>query len=761
MLSLPGVTLACVDTANHALALRALARSQDGVRFARALLLTDALPAGVAVPDGVGVVPIRPITSRDEYSRFVLKHLVDHVATPHVLLVQWDGYVVNPAAWDDAFLDCDYVGARWFWHTDGHDVGNGGFSLRSRRLLQALRDPRIDLVEAEDLTIGRSFRDLLEREHGIRFAGAALADRFSYEAAYPVGTPFGFHGLFNFCRVMPPAELAALAPAFSDAIARSPQLAQLLRNCVALGQWPPAIALAQRVLAALPGHDEAARLLAQARAALAAGAGVGRNDPCPCGSGKRYKQCHGAIGAAPATSAPPTSAPPSPDALVARAADAHRRGDLDAAERGYRAALDAAPDHPYALHYLGVVDYQRGRPAEALPRLLAAAARRPDEPEFHNNLGLALAALDRHDEAIAAHRRALELKPDHAGAWTNLGLALTAANALAEAIAAFDRALALAPELTAARWNRALALLAAGRFAEGFRDYEARLAVPAFADPAWSPVAPRWNGDDPRGRTILLVAEQGLGDAIQFVRLATVLAARGARVLVQAPRPLVGLLRRVAGVAGVIAPGAPLPPHDTWLPLLSLAGALGIDAATIPAQVPYVTADSSLRRSIAGALAAHGDALRVGLAWAGNPRNTNDRRRSAPLAALAPLFALPGVAWFSLSKDDGEDQLAAVPEAAPLVSLDARRDFDGTAALVAELDLVVSVDTSIAHLAGALARPTFVLLPCHADWRWRVAREDSDWYPTVRLFRQQAPGDWASVVARVGAAIAARAQAPR
>ncbi len=777
MKALPGVTLACVDTANHALALRALERSQAGVRFARTLLLTDALPSGLAVPSGIDVVPIRPIASRDDYSRFVLKELAGHVSTPHVLLVQWDGYVVNPDAWDAAFLDCDYLGARWFWHADGHDVGNGGFSLRSRRLLEALRDPRIELVEAEDLTIGRTFRDLLEREHGIRFGSAALADRFAYEAAYPVGTPFGFHGLFNFCRVVPPAELAALVPAFSDAIARSPQLAQLLRNCVALGQWPPAIAIAKRMLAASPGHAEAAQLLAQSEAALAAGAGVGRNDPCPCGSGRRYKQCHGAIGAAReaagaapvaatsglpnASATPPATTAPSPDALVVRAAEAHRRGDLDAAERGYRAALAAAPEHPYALHYLGVVDYQRGQPADALPRLVAAAALRPAEPEFHNNLGLVLAALDRIDEAIAAHRRALELAPRHAGAWTNLGLALTAANALDEAIAAFDRALALAPDLTEARWNRALALLAAGRFQEGFRDYEARLAVPAFADPSWTPSAPRWDGSDPRGRTILLVAEQGLGDAIQFVRLATVLAARGARVVVQAPRPLSSLLRTVDGVADVVVPGEPLPSHDAWLPLLSLAGALGIDATSIPAQVPYLAADAARRRDAAAALAAHGGALRAGLAWAGNPRNANDRRRSAPLAALAPLLSLAGVTWFSLSKDDGEDQVAAVPEAARLVSLEARREFDGTAALIAELDLVVTVDTSIAHLAGALARPTFVLLPFHADWRWRLAREDSDWYPTLRLFRQRAPGDWAGVVSRVGDAIAARTTAKR
>jgi len=754
MLEIPSVTLACIDTANQALALRALQRSRSGVQFARAALFTDALPEGVVAPAGVDVVPIRRIASRDDYSRFVLKELVDHVHTPHVLLVQWDGYVHNAAAWDPAFLDCDYLGARWFWHEDGHDVGNGGFSLRSQRLLRALKDPRIELVEAEDLTIGRTFRDLLERDYGIRFGSGALADRFAFEAAYPIGTPFGFHGLFNFCRVVPPAELAALVPAFSDAIARSPQLAQLLRNCVALGQWAPAIAIAQRMLVAMPDHAEASERLAQAQAARVAGAGVGRNDPCPCGSGRRYKQCHGAIGAAP-------PAPMSADALVARGGEAHRRGDLHSAERDYRAALDVAPDHPYALHYLGVIDYQRGRAADALPRLSAAAARRPEEPEFHNNLGLVLAALDRNDEAVAAHRRALAQQPDHAGAWSNLGLALSAANALDEAIDAFDRALQLAPALTEARFNRGLALLALGRFTEGFRDYEARLEVPAFADPAWTPSTPRWDGSDPRDRAILLVAEQGLGDAIQFARLATVLAARGARVVVQAPRPLVALLGTIEGIASVVAPGERLPPHDAWLPLLSLAGALGIDASSIPSRVPYLAADASRRRDAAAALAGYGAPLRAGIAWAGNPRNTNDRRRSAPLAALAPLLSLPGVAWFSLSNDEGEAQLQGVAAASRLVALDARRTLDGTAALVAELDLVVTVDTSIAHLAGALARPTFVLLPFHADWRWRTAREDSDWYPTLRLFRQPAPGDWASVVSRIGAAIAQRAPAGR
>ncbi len=261
------------------------------------MLLTEALPAGVAAPDGIDVVPIPDIATREAYSAFVLKSLVPYIATEHVLLVQWDGYVVNPAAWDPAFLDCDYIGAKWFWFDDRMRVGNGGFSLRSRKLLDALQDPRIVLVDVEDATIGRSFRPLLEREHGIRFADEALADRFSFEAAYPIGMPFGFHGLFNFCRTVPAAELAALVPHFSDAIARSMQFAQLARNCRALGLWIAVAPIARRMLDAMPGHAEAAALLGEAEANLARPPIVGRNEPCPCGSGRKYKQCHGAIGA--------------------------------------------------------------------------------------------------------------------------------------------------------------------------------------------------------------------------------------------------------------------------------------------------------------------------------------------------------------------------------------------------------------------------------------------------------------------------------
>jgi len=444
-----------------------------------------------------------------------------------------------------------------------------------------------------------------------------------------------------------------------------------------------------------------------------------------------------------------------PDALFAGALMAHRRGDLDSAARDYRAALALSPDHPHALHYLGVVAFQRGRADEALPMLQRAISLVPHEPEFHNNLGLALAALDRNPEAAAAHRQALAYRPDHAGAWTNLGLALHAQNELPGAIDAFRRALAHAPDFTQARWNLSLALLHEGRFEEGWQAYDTRLSIPTFA-PANVPVTAQWDGEDLRGRTILLVAEQGLGDAIQFIRLAGTVAKRGARVIVQAPRSLLALFRKVEGVSDVVASGDPPPAHDAWLPLLSLGRVLGIDASSIPAPVPYLRPDDKLLGPVAADMVPYAASLKVGIAWAGNRNNTNDRRRSIPLSLLAAsLFDLEGVAWISLQRGDDEHESGGATRADRLVRLPWRNDFDGIAALMREVNVVVTVDTSIAHLAGALARPVFILLPFSSDWRWRTSRTDSDWYPTAKLFRQHAPGEWQRVLGSVKDAIRA------
>ncbi len=749
MLDLENVTLCCVDTVNPALALRALERSCRDLRYARALLLTNALPPHLPVPAAVEVLAIEPLRSRVAYSTFVLKQLLPYVATSHVLVMQWDGYVIHPQAWDAAFLDYDYIGAVWIWHNDGMRVGNGGFSLRSRRLLEALQDPRIQPDAAEDETICRSARPLLENEYGIRFADEATANRFAFEAAQPGWPTFGFHGLYNFCRVMPAAELAALVPSFSDAIARSPQFAQLLRNCRALGQWAAAIAIGERILAVQPDNADLSVVLQQLKAQAAQVPIAGRNEACPCGSGKRYKHCHGAVALAPAAANETLSA----DALLARAMEAHQRGAIDTAERDYRSLLAAVPEHPVALHYLGVIHYQRNELAQALPLLEQAVAAMPQEPEFHNNLGLALAAADRNTEAIDAYRRALALRPDHAGAWSNLGLVLQAANDLDGAIDAFRSALHCAPDFAEAHWNLGLALLAKGDFAAGWREYDWRLEIPQLGKHGRPYPGLRWDGSDSAGKTLLLTREQGLGDTLQFARFAQSLAALGLQVAMEVPEALVSLITRVPGVSGVYGPADPLPAADLHLPLLSVAGVLGMTESSIPNRVPYIEADTNR----AAALSPHFDrdmnSLNIGLAWAGRRDHRNDRRRSCPLAMLAPLLELPGCAWFSLQKDDGEEQIPSVPAARKLILLDARKDFEGKAALVSRLDLVISVDTSSAHLAGALGRPVWILLPHAADWRWQQSRNDSPWYPTARLFRQPRLGDWPAVASDVRVAL--------
>ncbi|MCC7218209.1 MAG: tetratricopeptide repeat protein [Burkholderiales bacterium] len=478
---------------------------------------------------------------------------------------------------------------------------------------------------------------------------------------------------------------------------------------------------------------------------------VARNEPCPCGSGRRYKQCHGALAGGP--SPPPAAA--TPEALTRQGIDAHRRGDLDAAERGYRAALAAAPDLAPALHYLGVVLYQRQRLAEALPLLERAVAQMPHEPEFHNNLGLALAAAQRDAEAIAAYGRALALKPDHAGALSNLGLALQATGDVDGAVAAYRRGLASTPDLPQLHWNLALALLLRGDYAEGWREYEWRLRAPETAAQLRAYAGPAWTGDARSGQTVLLHAEQGLGDALMNLRFARHVAERGARVVVAVPDTLLRLAATAPGVAATAPIAGPLPAYDAHASLMSLPGVLGITPRSVTVPVPYLRTDDALRRAALADVAREGgDALKVGIAWSGAPGNSLNARRSFALRDAARLLACPGVRWFSL-KRHGE---ALAPDdaeaAARLVQLPLSDDFDGLAALVDALDVVVSVDTSLAHLAGALGKPVWVLLSRVPDWRWFLDRPDSPWYPTARLFRQRRHGDWSQPLAAVADALA-------
>jgi tetratricopeptide (TPR) repeat protein len=742
MLELSRVTLCCIETVNHALALRALRLSSAQIRFGRTLLISD---RDVGAQDlEVEIVP--GMASRDDYSQFVLKSLASRIETSHVLLVQWDGYVINPASWREEFLDCDYIGARWFWRDDAMRVGHGGFSLRSRKLLVALEDPRIVLTEAEHLTICRTFRPLLEREHGIRFASEATADAFAYEAAYPVGKPFGFHGLFNFCRVLPPDELSALVVSFTPAIVRSPQLLQLGRNCIAMGLWQPAAAIFRRILDEVPGHAEAAAGLAKAAENASSTPTVGRNDPCPCGSGKRFKSCHGALESVAGLNM-------SPDLIVAQqlkqALALHQQGDTSGAEALYRNVLAAKPDCALAQHFLGVIHYQRQDLAVALPLLEQSVAASPDEPEFRNNLGLALAAADREADAIAAYRAALALKPNHALAWNNLGLALQSVNDVHGALDAFRRAVELEPDFAHAHWNLSLALLLDGQFAQGWREYDWRLVLSELGRGRHVYPGQAWDGTEPAGKTLLLYAEQGLGDALQFARYATVLAHAGARPLIHCVDALKPLIATVPGVSMVLAGDEPLPQYDAHYPLLSLPRIFATTADTVPSEVSYISVAHPRRSAARARIDSYRGKINVGLAWAGSKEHSNDRNRSCPLAVLVPLLALPDIAWFSLQQGDASKELDALADPKRVIPLPAGTPLIDTAALIAELDLVISVDTSIAHLAGALGQRCWLLLPFAPDWRWMLDRDDTPWYPATRLYRQSRLHDWPTVVARV------------
>jgi tetratricopeptide (TPR) repeat protein len=349
--------------------------------------------------------------------------------------------------------------------------------------------------------------------------------------------------------------------------------------------------------------------------------------------------------------------------------------------------------------------------------------------------------LRRTNEAVAHFQAALAQDPDFVEAANHLGGAMLALDRLEEAQYWFTYALARAPDHAQARFGTAMALLAQGDFAQGWPAYEARLQD----TPPQSP-APRWDGSTQiAGRSILLLAEQGLGDTIQFARYATLLRQRGARILLQCPPTLAGLLAPV--VDAVVPPGAPPPPHDLHAPLMSLPMALDTRLDSIPAETPYLHPDPA-RKQLWAARIGPATRPRVGIAWAGSPAHPEDDLRSLPATLLLDALAGAAVELHAVQPEDhAVAGLDIVTHGAALT------DFTETAALLAQLDLVITVDTSVAHLAGAMALPTWVLLQFSADFRWLRGRDDSPWYPGMRLFRQTAPGDWSGVLAAVASAL--------
>ena len=424
-------------------------------------------------------------------------------------------------------------------------------------------------------------------------------------------------------------------------------------------------------------------------------------------------------------------------------------------------AIQLVPGDADAHIQRGVALLNLERNAEALQSFDRALDLRPDASEVLNNRAIALAATGRLSEALESFVRAAVVSGMTAENHTNMGIVLKSLGRHREAAASFGRALTYKPDDPSARFALAFLYLTLGEFTLGWPLYEARFDVPALGNPARHFGAPRWNGVQPlAGKTLLVHAEQGLGDVIQFCRYLPLLAAQGASVVFEVMPSLKALLRTLPAAVRLVGRGEPLPPVDYYCPLLSLPLAFDTRPDTIPAQVPYLTAEPQRTAGWMQRLGAL-PGLRIGVAWQGNPAVEKliwARGRSIPLAALEPLAQLPGVSLVSLQKGPGLEQLRNVPFTERIIDLSADLDrgpyaFLDTAAVMAGLDLVISSDTSVAHLAGALGRPVWTVLAASPEWRWGLERSDSPWYPSMRLFRQTTDGDWNTVVATIADAL--------
>ena len=444
-----------------------------------------------------------------------------------------------------------------------------------------------------------------------------------------------------------------------------------------------------------------------------------------------------------------------------------RQGRPQEAVACCRSALELDPASPGLHNNLGLALKECGRLDEAVESFRQALRLMPDRADTHYNLGNTLVLLHRLDEAKAAFRRAIELAPADADTHNNLGALEQLKGNFADATASFDAALRLNPNFAEAHRNRALLRLLLGDYAAGWPEYEWRWRMAGAARPNFA--QPCWKGEPLDGRTILVWCEQGLGDVLQMIRYVPLLRQAGAKVLVQCHSTMHALLQTVHGVDHCLPYESTVEEKfDYYLALFSLPSIFATTVETIPATIPYLSADPTRiehwRKKLAAitspsSLKPPASSLKIGLAWQGNPEFTGDYYRSIPLAALAPLADCPGVRLFSLQKGPGHEQLARLAERMRIVDLGATLDQDGdafvdTAAVMKHLDLVITSDTAIAHLAGALAVPVWVALQYAPNWRWLLGRDDSPWYPTMRLFRQPRFGDWAATIAAIAAELA-------
>ena len=448
------------------------------------------------------------------------------------------------------------------------------------------------------------------------------------------------------------------------------------------------------------------------------------------------------------------------DSLYNRGSVLRKLGRHEEALKAFERALAFKPDYAKAHNNRGLALDALGRPAEAFESYNRALAIAPDFVEALNNRGNVLQKLGRHEEALGSYERALSIDANYAEVLNNYGRSLSILGRQQEALKYTSRATAVRPGYIDAQWNESLLRLRLGDFAGGWEKYEWRWKREENAKKLRNYAQPLWLGDAPiAGKTLLLHFEQGMGDTIQFARYAKLLAGQGARVILEVQPPLKALLADIGAGIEVVGSGEEIPAFDFYCPLMSLPLALRTDLASIRADVPYLSVPADRLAQWSERLPPR-QGFRVGVVWSGNPTHKDDHNRSIAFTRLAPLFDVPAVQLISLQKElrDADAQaLASEPR-----MHDAGRHFDDfadTAAATALVDLVIAVDTSVAHLAGALGKPLWVLLPFCPDWRWFTERDDSPWYPTARLFRQPRIADWDSVIAQVAGELTQAARA--
>jgi Tfp pilus assembly protein PilF len=438
-------------------------------------------------------------------------------------------------------------------------------------------------------------------------------------------------------------------------------------------------------------------------------------------------------------------------ALNISALIAHASGRFSIAHVFIQRALKTSPYNALFHNNLGMIEYAQGRLEESITALERAIELQPSLAEAHNNLATALRMHGDIEAARDELHTAIRLDPNLAEARCNLGDFFQETQDLPQAITAYESALAMQPNNAQFHMNLGAALLKNGDFPRGWAEYEWRLKRADYFGPNRPFPHPRWDGQLLKGRRILLYPEQGFGDTIQFVRYAPLVAQLGGKILVLCQPELSRLFQSMPSIDRVVRLGERLPPFAVQCPMMSLPLAFSTTLESIPANVPYLKPDPTLVPKFAPQFK---DGLKIGLAWAGSRGHLNDRNRSVSLSMLSDLLNIPGVRFYSLQKGDAVKELAQFNPQTKIVDCSPDiHDFADTAAILSHLDLLITVDTAVAHLAGAMAKPHWLILPYTADFRWLTNRDDSPWYPTMRLFRQTKRGDWTAPVRHVTEAL--------